>query len=368
MLSRPVAELPEGCEERCPACKHRGLSADESESQKLAWLRRALAPWAETIAPVRGAAAGARLGYRRKVCLHAEFRDGAWAFGLRRALEGRRESEVIGIPRCPVHAPEVRARLAELEQLPADLPLKFVLISGDFVTLVLKTATLPAMPWLDDVWSRLPGVAGLFANLNPAAGFRVVAHKGWHLLKGQSEFEENGLFYGPESFMQLIPPLHHASMSEAVAHIAPQEGEMVLDLYSGLGASLKLWKSRGVPALGVELGGEMVRLLEKNVGPDACLRGRVSDRLPQLKDWVAAQGKVPLVYANPPRTGLEPEVAAWLARELRPARVAYLSCSAGTLARDLAVFADAGYATVRITPYDFFPNTHHVETLALLAR
>ena len=52
----------------------------------------------------------------------------------------------------------------------------------------------------------------------------------------------------------------------------------------------------------------------------------------------------------------------------RPDRMAYLSCSAGTLRRDLDALVQTGYAVERITPYDFFPQTHHVETLALLRR
>jgi hypothetical protein len=48
--------------------------------------------------------------------------------------------------------------------------------------------------------------------------------------------------------------------------------------------------------------------------------------------------------------------------------MAYLSCSAGTLARDLGTFEAAGYSIDRIVPYDFFPLTHHVEALALLER
>jgi len=47
-------------------------------------------------------------------------------------------------------------------------------------------------------------------------------------------------------------------------------------------------------------------------------------------------------------------------------RLAYLSCSAGTLARDLSVLEAAGYRVTGIEPYDFFPLTHHVETLARL--
>ena len=64
--------------------------------------------------------------------------------------------------------------------------------------------------------------------------------------------------------------------------------------------------------------------------------------------------------------GARRRCARGLNGELRPARIAYLSCSAGTLARDLAMLESAGYAVVRIHPYDFFPLTHHVEALALL--
>jgi tRNA/tmRNA/rRNA uracil-C5-methylase (TrmA/RlmC/RlmD family) len=56
-----------------------------------------------------------------------------------------------------------------------------------------------------------------------------------------------------------------------------------------------------------------------------------------------------------------------LAEEVRPPRVAYLSCSMGTLKRDLAVLAAAGYRPHAIQPYDFFPQTQHVEALALVA-
>jgi tRNA/tmRNA/rRNA uracil-C5-methylase (TrmA/RlmC/RlmD family) len=96
------------------------------------------------------------------------------------------------------------------------------------------------------------------------------------------------------------------------------------------------------------------------------LRGTCAQRLPQIRDWWQAQPGVRVAYVNPPRSGLEDEVVASLAEELRPQRIAYLSCSAGTLARDLRRLVDAGYAVAAIQPYDFFPLTHHVEALALL--
>jgi 23S rRNA (uracil1939-C5)-methyltransferase len=82
----------------------------------------------------------------------------------------------------------------------------------------------------------------------------------------------------------------------------------------------------------------------------------------------AAERSSRLLYVNPPRTGLESEVLGWAVNEFRPERLAYLSCSAGTLSRDLSGLAGAGYAVEALHPYDFFPQTHHVETLALLRR
>jgi tRNA/tmRNA/rRNA uracil-C5-methylase (TrmA/RlmC/RlmD family) len=142
----------------------------------------------------------------------------------------------------------------------------------------------------------------------------------------------------------------------------------VLDLYCGYGASLREWTMAGSAALGVELSGEAVELAAVNAPLATVLRGTCVQRLPQVHDWWGARRVERVAYVNPPRSGLEVETVAALATDLRPARLAYLSCSAGTLARDLASLVAAGYRVSGIHPYDFFPLTHHVEALALLDR
>ncbi len=72
----------------------------------------------------------------------------------------------------------------------------------------------------------------------------------------------------------------------------------------------------------------------------------------RLKEQGAAQL---LLYVNPPRTGLEPEVRQWITAIARPRRMAYLSCSNGTPGRDLAQLCGAGYPVECIQPYDFSP-------------
>jgi 23S rRNA (uracil1939-C5)-methyltransferase len=73
-----------------------------------------------------------------------------------------------------------------------------------------------------------------------------------------------------------------------------------------------------------------------------------------------------LLYLNPPRTGLGEILIRWIINEYHPVKICYLSCSAGTLSRDLEILTKTNYKITRITPYDFFPNTHHIETLVMM--
>lgn len=359
--------LPAGCEPRCPGCAHRMVTAAASETQKADWLRRGLAPWADRLTPMRAVEEAARWGYRAKVCLSAAWHEAnGWTLGL------WRRDELIPIPDCPVHAGSVRAVTRWLSRaLPPkpEFPLAFYVQSGRQATLILKTQRAPDLGWCDAA-RRLElaasGIEGLWMHLHPAAGRRLFARHGWSLLWGQPRSRDPlGLVHGPTAFQQLIPALYRQALEAAEEFLAPQPGDSVADLYCGIGASLIRWTGRGARALGVELSGEAVECAGLNAPAATVLRGKCADRVPQLRLWTPAMG-TRLLYVNPPRTGLEPAVLDWATTEFRPARLAYLSCSAGTLGRDLRVLAEAGYAVERLIPFDFFPQTHHVETLALL--
>jgi len=311
-----------------------------------------------------------RWDYRDRVCLATAWTDAGWRFGL------KTRDEVISIPRCPVHSGRVRAMTQLLiEVLPpgSTFPLAFYVQAGAQVTLVLKTARLPDLTWLDaTLQQRLAdiGLEGLWLQLHPAAGRVLFTKNGWRLLWGQPRSQDrNGLIYGPAAFQQLIPTLHQRALAEARAFLAPTALDAVVDLYCGTGVSLMQWPPAQV--IGVEIGAEAIECARQNAPAAQVLRGKCQDRIPQLQSWLAdnlASGGCRLLYANPPRTGLEASVLDWIIEHCRPRRLAYLSCSAGTLRRDLDSLTGGGYRVVRITPYDFFPQTYHVETLALLER
>ena len=355
--------LPPGCEPRCHGCRHRTLDLAASHTQKQGYLERALGAWSDRLRPLR--ATDVRLGDRQRVTLTAEHDDAAgWRFGL------MQRDELIAIHDCPVHDPRVRAVVHHLvRRLPAPkvLPLAFLQMAGGQATLIVKAREVSAMA-LDAVIDGLDatGIEGLWLHLHPSAGRRLFARSGWRLVWGRGESRDGlGLVHGPTAFMQPLPALHREAVDAAADFLQPGPGTSVLDLYCGHGATLRRWTAAGASALGVELSGDAVRDAARNAPDALVLRGTCTQRLPQIREWWRAATGARLAYLNPPRSGLDGEIAAALAEELAPERLAYLSCSAGTLARDLAVFERAGYRVEAILPYDFFPQTQHVEALAL---
>jgi tRNA/tmRNA/rRNA uracil-C5-methylase (TrmA/RlmC/RlmD family) len=341
----------------------------DSVAQKAGYLRRVLAPWAAQIEDVRVAAAGQRVGYRDRVTLTAGFDAAAgWRFGM------MRRDELIAIHDCPVHSPRVNRLVAVLRATlpdPGHFALAFLHVAGGQATLVAKQRHFDPDA-LHSLRAQLPGagIDGLWVHCHPSAGRRMFARSGWHLAWGEATSSDpSGLVHGPAAFQQLLPRLHADSLQSAAAQLQPGPGVAVLDLYCGIGATLRLWTAAGAAALGIELAGGAVECAVRNAPAAELLRGTCEQRLPQARDWWNRHETSRRVcYVNPPRSGLEPAMLTALTLELRPRSLAYLSCSAGTLARDTAAFVAAGYSVRSLIPYDFFPGTHHVECLALLER
>lgn len=89
--------------------------------------------------------------------------------------------------------------------------------------------------------------------------------------------------------------------------------------------------------------------------------GGVEKRLETLKE------KPDVLIVDPPRAGLEGETVK-LCSAFGAEKIVYVSCNPSTLARDLKLFAEQGYATQCIQPVDMFPQTYHIENVALLKR
>lgn len=359
--------IPAGCVELCPGCRYRQLGPEESDARKQAWAVRCLEGFG-TIAPI--ASPKNRWGYRRKALLHAELSDEGWKLGL---LKRRGwESELIEIPDCPAHAPEVNSQFRTLKlllDLRRDLPLAFVLASGSILTLVLKCKESEQWrQWARTLETELRscGVEGLQLNWNPSAGRRPVSSRHQEIIFGPRFAFDGNFFYGALSFRQQIPELEGLAAQSSEQFLAGFGKKRIVDLYSGSGPTMARWERLGWQCLGVELSGEAVEAAKKNAPASAVLKGKVEQRIPQLDEWLAQgteQGFV--LYTNPPRTGQGKLVNEWVLAS-RPAAIAYLSCNQKSLASDLEALS-SHYRVRSVQPLDFFPQTDHVESLVLLS-
>jgi 23S rRNA (uracil1939-C5)-methyltransferase len=165
------------------------------------------------------------------------------------------------------------------------------------------------------------------------------------------------------AFQQSNPELAQRIRREAVEGLGEVAGTVIWDLYCGVGDASRLLAARGARVFGVDADPSAIRWARQHGGREEAitfLEGRVEETLHRLPEPHC-------VLANPPRVGLAPRVSAaleaWGARH-PGARIAYMSCDPATLARDLARLPS--FRVERLMAYDLFPQTSHVEVLAVL--
>jgi 23S rRNA (uracil1939-C5)-methyltransferase len=364
--------LPEGCVMECRGCRHREWTMKDSLKQKHAFLSGKLSLWSDVIGPVESVPQELRWGYRTKTTLNARWDNSGWRFGM------MSREELIDIPECPLHNPNVNSVLKLLrEYLPSgnEFPLAFYVQTSAQIVLIVKARNIIKTSWIAQSFIdelRIFGVEGLWLHYNPSAGRRLFENTRWTLLFGSERSKDvNGLWYGPGAFQQLIPILFKKSLDEVSIFFDLTPNHSVVDLYCGTGTSMAQWTRAGAEVLGVELGKEAIECARLNIPEAVILRGACRHRIPQIKEWVnhqRSEGREICLYINPPRTGIEQEVLDWIIKESNSEKIAYLSCSAGTLSKNLDYLTRNGYKVIRIIPYDFFPQTIHVECLVLLIK
>jgi 23S rRNA (uracil1939-C5)-methyltransferase len=166
------------------------------------------------------------------------------------------------------------------------------------------------------------------------------------------------------SFFQVNTPQAEELVRLVRDYLAPTGNEVLLDAYCGVGVfGLSLAGEVG-QVIGLEESPSAVADARFNAGPAdnvEFIEGRVEEVLPSLGT------PVDLAVLDPPRQGCASEALTALAG-LTPARMVYVSCDPATLARDTRRLIQAGYQLVEVQPVDMFPQTYHIENVALLER
>jgi 23S rRNA (uracil1939-C5)-methyltransferase len=159
-------------------------------------------------------------------------------------------------------------------------------------------------------------------------------------------------------FEQVHPAMGDRVRAHAVAALGEVRARSVWDLYAGIGETTALLAAAGASVESVESDPQAVAEAEAR-GPAAARHAGRAER-------VVGRLRAPdLVITNPPRTGMDERVTAALAASA-PLRIVYVSCDPATLARDIARLP--GYRLGSALAFDLFPQTAHVETVAVLER
>src|SRR5437899_11467714 len=142
--------------------------------------------------------------------------------------------------------------------------------------------------------------------------------------------------------------------------------ERILDLYAGIGTISGAVARSGAAVTAIEENPHAVQLGRLNARINSArveyLPGKVETVLRGIR-----LGQHQAVILDPPRAGCEPAALAELIR-LGPQRLVYVSCEPSTHARDLIALVRGGYRVRRAAIVDMFPQTYHIESVALLER
>ncbi len=331
---------------RCGGCQLQHIEDDAQLGLKVAaateTLRRlgGIDPAQLASCHVEEPVADRQWGYRLRAQVHVEQdAEGSIGVGFRR----RRSHDLVQVDRCPVLAPALEARLADLPRL---------LDEG------AQAGQAPP--------SRLSLATDGLDEDSP-----VVAAPPWGGLPGgalETEVLGRRLTYDARCFFQA-----HGGLLETLARsaVGAFEGETAVDLYAGVGFFTVGLADRYGSVTAVEGESVAARYARNNLRLNGLRHCRVERAA--VESWVdgkaGAEGLRPgldRVLVDPPRIGLSWNVRRALLRAA-PARLTYVSCDAATLARDLGELT-RDFDLESITFFEIFPQTAHLETVVQLRR
>ncbi|MGK5083553.1 hypothetical protein WDW37_09630 [Bdellovibrionota bacterium FG-1] len=372
-----------GCRSECRVCHYKTLEYPEQLQKKQNWADRQLAPWLAVLRQIVPSPEGERVAYRAKSWMQTHFEKGQISFGMYRAVqvEGKWTQEFVSWNTCPMHLPAIQEMIPRLQSALSQIKDDFVERSlvGVWFGLphLVVVAREPEMHGLERLnWAQIlePPFDRAWFHCNPQVGRKIFSHLEIRELYSRSS-DQGKTTQGSHpirAFRQIAQTLLREARAQAVEVLLGPAPSLVVDLYCGTG-DLSLLLPASVNWLGIELSSEAIQFARSLKPPERAIHeayvGTVEHRLRDPRVVSQIQGSYSL-FLNPPRSGLSDEAQSQvlnLIREKKPRSIVYLSCSASSLARDLAALHAVGWKVDSLQPYDFFPQTEHFETLATLS-
>ncbi len=269
-------------------------------------------------------------GYRNKITLHGPGQPSFTALNSHR---------LIPIERCPLAIEPINASLRTL--------LDFTLAANE--NLIIRSNRAGDVLWCTECAGRCTAAGG-----NPA----MLTEK---ILSQSYDFPLS-------SFFQVNPEILDQILITVGERVKTLGCTTLVDAYCGVGVFVLALTSRNQKGIGIEVDAAAIAAARANAARQDAkqvtfLQGPAEARLEQTLREATSDSTC--LILDPPRAGCAASVLEAITRH-RPRHILYLSCVPPILARDLKQLARAGYRLVSVQPFDMFPQTAHIESLAAL--
>ncbi|HGQ9585189.1 TPA: 23S rRNA (uracil(1939)-C(5))-methyltransferase RlmD [Streptococcus pneumoniae] len=225
---------------------------------------------------------------------------------------------------------------------------------------------------IEQVIKQFPEIVSVMQNINDQ-NTNAIFGKEWRTLYGQDYITDQMLgndfqIAGP-AFYQVNTEMAEKLYQTAIDFAELKKDDVIIDAYSGIG-TIGLSVAKHVKEVyGVELIPEVVENSKKNAQLNNISNAHyVCDTAENaMKNWLKDGIQPTVILVDPPRKGLT-ESFIKASAQTGADRIAYISCNVATMARDIKLYQELGYELKKVQPVDLFPQTHHVETVALLSK
>ena len=257
--------------------------------------------------------------------------------------------------------------------------LRHIMIRRGFKTgdvMVVLVSTRKDVPYIhefvEEIKTVVNNVKSIVLNVN-SKNTNVILGRECITLYGNSTIQDYiGDFkfnISPLSFFQVNPVQTEVLYNKALEYADLSGKETVFDAYCGTGTITLFLSQKAEKVYGVEIIEPAIinareNAMLNNVDNVEFFVGKSEEIIPQL---INDNVKADVIVVDPPRKGCDIKLLQAIGKT-KPERVVYVSCDPSTLARDLKILDEMGYKTVEVQPVDMFPQTSHVENVALLVK
>ena len=329
----------------CGGCQLMHIKEEKQEEFKKAKVEELLKKFLNYNKDVNDIVFSKNFNYRNKVVLHVK--DNKLGFYKNKT------NELIEIDKCLLLNPVINDLISYLKN---HVELKYI----EKITIKVGNKTNEVMLIID-------GSIAKYQNLLEIADVLIINEKVMTTKDYITSYIGNKKYIiKRNSFFQVNYDISTRMYDKVKDVIVKEKSKNVLDLYCGTG-TIGIYISDVVSKItGIEVVSDAIESANtnkkiNNVENIEFILGKVEDKL----DFIS-NNNIDTVIVDPPRSGLHKKVIPIL-EKISPKTIIYVSCDPITMARDIKLLSN-DYELVKVTPYDMFPNTYHVEMVCVLER